>query len=129
MLFENHFFYSFISALSSGDVELQNKLRRMTCSINRTFCLFDEFECLYEETKLPKLITTTPAANESKPAVMQTSVEIQTDSVCQNDSIIGRSSSKKEASKGSQRWRRKALSCFRTTFVKSASSDTLAQKA
>merc|ERR1712150_53092 len=68
-----------------GDVELQNKLRRMTCSINRTFCLFDEFECLYEETKLPQLIASAPESG-AKSVVTQTSIEIQTDNA--NDSII-----------------------------------------
>ena len=53
--------------------------------------MFDEFECLYEETKLPQLIASAPESG-AESVVTQTSIEIQTDNA--NDSIIGRSSSR-----------------------------------
>lgn len=82
-----HDLRSVISELAQkfDDVELQNKLRRMAVSINRTFCLFDEFECLYEENKPASM-----PIQETQIAIMPATNTIETQTECANDSIIGK---------------------------------------
>ena len=73
-------------ALKFDNVELQNKLRRMAVSINRTFCLFDEFECLYEENK-----PMSSPIQATQIAIMPATTTIETQTECAaNDSIIGK---------------------------------------
>ena len=82
----------YFSASSIDNTELQNKIRRLSCSVNRTFCLFDEFECLYEENIPTKNQNSEEVLLPIKPATRET--ETQTDEikqkVDQNDSVIGK---------------------------------------
>ena len=79
-------------ASSIDNTELQNKIRRTSCSVNRTFCLFDEFECLYEENIPTKTESSEEVVLPIKPATRE--IETQTDEVKQkvdqNDSVIGK---------------------------------------
>ena len=83
---------TYILASSIDNTELQNKIRRISCSVNRTFCLFDEFECLYEENITTKTESSEEVLLPIKPATRE--IETQTDEVKQkvdqNDSVIGK---------------------------------------
>ena len=58
----------------------------MTVSINRTFCLFDEFECLYEENK-----PMSSPIQATQIAIIPATTTIETQTECAaNDSIIGK---------------------------------------